>query len=428
MPTIKLTTKPSAKMDKDIETAAGKLQVMTAPKGMSFAVEIEVDKAILKGIEKDPLMQSIMSDAANAVYDDLVERIGKNLATTDKGAITLRDANQKDKLDKLIQVVNKGIVGARDVAVEQAQKDCLKAWDSLVKTRKEYSTYKIKIGVKITLGLAGLGVSIGLLAGGVVSFGASSIPGIIGMVKSVVAIGSQVKSANEEIENAQKRLDKKLRAIEKSFVDAQGEFTKRGKAQEVGALLVEQVFGTSGPFAIIPNIKDAAGELGTIKSKFGGLKVNAHDAAKDLNSILEKLDSARKKFIEDVEKQAKKVGSPKAKSDVALINKQLDKELEPFIEKVQKGLEAVIAYENRYKTAAPKIAYAEKRVAEVIKLKGKGFKIFENVLVLTDLAVSFTDPSQYAKVAETLGGILPAVGGLAADKISKKVLEGTFLE
>ena len=94
----------------------------------------------------------------------------------------------------------------------------------------------------------------------------------------------------------------------------------------------------------------------------------------------------------------------------------------------QAALEAVITYQNRYKTAEPRIAVAEKRVAEVAKLKGKGWKVFENVLVFSDLALSFTDPGQYAKVSESLAGILPSVGSLAADKISKKVFDGTFLE
>ena len=238
MAILKLITQPSSVMDKAIASAAGPLKVMKAPTGMNFAIEIDVDKAIIKSIEKDPLLQSIMVDKAGEIYEDLVSRIGKNLQATDKGAVTLKDAGQTEKLEKLITVVNKGIEEARKIAVDRAQKEVLKAWDELVKARKEYTKYKIKIGVKITTGLAGLAVSIGLLAGGVVSFGASSIPGIVGMVKSTAAIGAQIVSASQEIETAQKRLDGNLKTIEQRFVNAKGEFTKKGKSQEAGAALL----------------------------------------------------------------------------------------------------------------------------------------------------------------------------------------------
>lgn len=428
MAILKLITQPSSVMDKAIASAAGPLKVMKAPTGMNFAIEIDVDKAIIKSIEKDPLLQSIMVDKAGEIYEDLVSRIGKNLQATDKGAVTLKDAGQTEKLEKLITVVNKGIEEARKIAVDRAQKEVLKAWDELVKARKEYTKYKIKIGVKITTGLAGLAVSIGLLAGGVVSFGASSIPGIVGMVKSTAAIGAQIVSASQEIETAQKRLDGNLKTIEQRFVNAKGEFTKKGKSQEAGAALLEQFLGTSGPFAVVASIKGAVDDLGTIKSKFGGLKVNSHDAAKNLHSILEKLGEARKKFFAEVDKQVKKDGSSKAAADRKEIEKRLDLVLDPFTAKVDAALRAVIEYQSRYKTAEPRITVAEKRVAELAKLKGKGWKVFENVLVFSDLALSFADPGQYAKVGESLAGILPSVGGLAADKITKKVFEGTFLE
>lgn len=416
----------SGTMDKAIADAAGKLEVMTAPKGMSFKVELEVDSKIEKEVAKDALINQEMKDAVRLVYDDLVQRIGTNLKTTDKGAISLRDANNTDKLKKLVEVVNKGIEGARDVAVERAQKDAMKCWAELVKQRKEYTKYKAKIGVKITLGVVGLGVSIGLLAGGVVSFGASSIPGIVGMVKSVAVIASQIKSAAEEIETSQKRLDGQLKSIEDKFVNARGQFTKAGKAQEIGVTLAAQLFGTTGPFAIVPNIKECVGALDVIKSKFGGIKVNAHDAAKDLNKMIDAVEQAKKKFLIDVDKKLAKM--PSAKADRKKIEEQLNAALLPFEKKVESSHAAVLELLSRYKTAEPKIKLATTRVEQLVKLKGVGWKIFENALVFTDLATSFADPGQYAKLTETLGGLIPAAGGLAADKITKIAFEGTILE
>ncbi len=419
---------PSGSMASAIARKSGKLEVMTAPTNMGFKVEMQVDAGIFKAVAADPLVNQQMHDAVKAVYDTLVEDIGKNLQSTDKGAVKLRDNNEADKAKKLVDVVNRGIEGARDVAIKRAEKDSMACWAKLVAKRTEYRKYKVQIVSKVSLGVAGLATSIGLLAGGVVSFGASSIPGIVGMVKSVAAIGSQLKSAHEEIETSQKRLEKNLKLIEEKFVGARGQFTKAGKAQEVGVTLFAQFLGTTGPFAVVPNIKESVSSLDVIKKKLVGVDVHTHDAAKDLNKILESLDTARKKFLDEVDKKLSKVPGAKAKADTKQIRDALDKELSPFVSQVEKALGSLVEFQNRFKTAEPRVKAADERVTELTKLKGVGWKVFENTLVFSDLALSFADPGQYAKVSETLAGVLSAAGGLAADKITKKVFEGTFLE
>jgi len=105
------------KMDEDIKNAAGPLEVMTYPKGMKFKVEVTLDSKVEKELAKDPLLNQQMTTALQTVYADLVKRIGDNLKSTDKGGITLRDENNAEKLKKLIEVVNKGIVGAKDIEI-----------------------------------------------------------------------------------------------------------------------------------------------------------------------------------------------------------------------------------------------------------------------------------------------------------------------
>jgi hypothetical protein len=248
------------------------------------------------------------------------------------------------------------------------------------------------------------------------------------MVKSVVVLGSQIKSAYEAIETAQARLDNQFREMEKKFIGAKGEFTKRGMAQEVGQTLAAQFLGTTGPFALGANIKEAVGNLDVIKSKFGGIKVNAHDAAKDLNAMIDGLEKAKARFISDIDKKLATAG-PKAKADRDKIIKRLESQvLEPFEAKVQDSLVKVHGLIARHKTAEPRINVASARLARLTALKGAGFAAFENVLVFSDVALSFTDPSQYAKLSETLGGLVPGVASLAADKVTKLVFEGTVLE
>src|SRR5262249_44630387 len=109
-------------MDRDMATAAGTLQVMTYPKGMSFKVDIEFDSKMEKEIAKDAMMLRDMNVAGQTVYSDLLNAIGKNLKTTNKGAVQLRDSNQLAKMQKLVEVVNKNIEGAKRVAEERAAK------------------------------------------------------------------------------------------------------------------------------------------------------------------------------------------------------------------------------------------------------------------------------------------------------------------
>lgn len=419
---------PSSSMDSAIARKAGTLEVMVAPKGMDFKVEVEFDKKIEKEVGKDPLIQNEMNDAVKAIYDDLVERIADNLQKTDRGGITLRDSGQLEKCKKLLDVVNRGIEGARDVAIGKAETAVNKVWTDLAKTKKEYAKYKLKIGAKITLAAAGLATSIALFAAGAVSFGVSSIPAVVGMVKSVVVLGAEITSAVQEIETAQKRLAGKLDDIEKKFLNARGEFNKKGKAQEVGMALAAQFFGTSGPFAVLPSIKDCVSELQTVKSKQGGIVIAVHDAAKELNKVLEKMDAAKKEFLDLIDKTLAKHPSPKATPQAKVIAAQLDSALSPFHEKVMDAIGAVEQARIRVKTMEPLIKVATTRVEALSAMKGLGWKIFDNALVLSDLALSFVDPSSYEKTAELLIGVGQAAGSLAADKLTKLALEGTLLE
>ncbi len=423
MSKLTMFDRSSSQINADIERAAGKLEMMTYPKGMSFKIEVELDSKIDKAVSKDPLLQQEMTDEIGKVYDDLIARIGENLKNTDKGAITLRDTNKPDKLQKLIEVVNKGITGAVDVAKGAAEKAALKAWTDFTATKKQYSSYKIKVGVKIVGALAGLAVSIALLATGVVSFGASSIPGIVGMVKSVVTVGDEIRKLNQSLDTATKALETNIKIVEDHYLNARKEFTAKGKAAEVGTLVFKQFIGVS-----LPSIKTCVENLGTAKNKHAGTIVKAHDAAKDLNKALLKIEAFKLEFVEGCRKKLEKHPSPLAKDQPAKIKDQLDEACAPMYMAVQDCISEVTKYVNRAKTFEPKLKIAEAKVGELVKLKGVGFAIFENLLVFSDIALSFTDPAQYAKLSETLGNLIPPLGQFAYDKISKKALEGTFFE
>jgi len=74
-------------LDADVAKAAGPLQVMTSPKGMKFAIEVDLPKEV----ESDRLLAQELWLGVGAIYRDLVSRIGENLKNTDRGAVQLRN-------------------------------------------------------------------------------------------------------------------------------------------------------------------------------------------------------------------------------------------------------------------------------------------------------------------------------------------------
>ena len=183
---------PERNVDSDVAGKVGTLEVLKPPKGLKFKVEVEMDSKLEKEAGKDPLLKAEMWEKVNDVYDDLVERIADNLKKTDKGAIQLRDTNQLEKMKKLVDVVNKGIEGATQIAQEKAEKAVQEHWDELCKKKKEYLKYKIKIVATVVGAAAGLITSITMMAATPFSGGASAAFGIIGMVKSTVTIGKEL--------------------------------------------------------------------------------------------------------------------------------------------------------------------------------------------------------------------------------------------
>jgi hypothetical protein len=140
------------------------------------------------------------------------------------------------------------------------------------------------------------------------------------------------------------------------------------------------------------------------------------------------MEAAKKEFLDLIDKTLAKHPSPKAMPQARQIATQLDSALFPFYDKVTDAIAAVEKARIRVKTMEPLIKTAGERVDTLAAMKGLGWKIFDNVLVVSDLALSFVDPGSYEKTAELLAGVGQAAASLAADKLTKLALEGTLLE
>ena len=411
---------PDRDVDSDVAKKAGGLQVLTPPTGLKFKVEVVTDAKLEKEAGKDPLLKAEMWEKVNAVYDNLVDRIADNLRKTDRGAVKLRDSNQLDKMNKLVDVVNRGIVSATRLAETQAKKAVLAHWEELCKTHKEYRNYKIKIVATIVGAAAGLIASISIMAATPFSGGASAAFGIIGMVKSTVVIGKEIISAAMTVTKSIKGLEVQVKVVEKLWEKSKA----GGHAHEVTQTIFENFVGQSAS-----SVKSCISNLSTAKNKLKGVQVKNHSLAKNLQKILDKTDEMRAGIVGEAKKRLQKHPSPKAINDLPKIRKNLDELLEPYEVKIAVCLTAIQENNLTIKAAIIELRPLEERVKALAKMRDlKAYTVLDNLLTLSSLALSALNGNGLVSgTGSIIENVVPAATSFAYDKIVGKAIDGTFL-
>jgi hypothetical protein len=405
-------------MDSDVARAAGPLQVMTYPKGMKFKVVVEFDDKMQKEIGKDALLKQDMWLEVDAVYKDLVKRIGDNLKNTDRGAIELRNRKEIDKLKKLVEVVNRGIVGAKEIAEEAAQRKILAHYEGLKKKRKEYTKYKIKIVVTITSATAGLVTSLALIGATGFSAGASGAIGIIAMVKSCATIATEVAAAAQTVQQSVRTLNLQLVVVEELWSKTKA----GGHASEIAAAAFKEFLGFSQP-----SVKSCQSNLSTAKSKLNGMDVNTHDIAKQVAKAMAKAKEMRNEFLAEANKRLAKHPDPDAlKKYGPKVLANLDKYMKSTDEKVRTLLQSVADNLASIKRADADIKVLEERVNTLSKARDvKAYKILDNALAVGNVGLSILNGNGLVDSAQTVcTNVVPVVSCFAFDKITAVVIEG----
>lgn len=405
-------------MDADVARAAGTLAVMTCPTGMRFKVEVEFDDKMKKEIGADALLKQDMWLEVDRVYADLVKRIGENLKNTDRGAIQLRDKKEIDKLKKLVDVVNRGIVGAREVAEEAAQKKILAHYDSLKKKRKEYTKYKLKIAVTITSAAAGLVTSIALIGASGFSGGASGAIGIIAMFKSCAVLATEVVTAAQTVQESIGTLRVQLGVVEKIWKE-----TKAGThANEISAAVFKEFLGVSQP-----SVKSCQSNLSTARNKLNGIDVNTHDIAKQIQKAMAKAKEMQNDFITKANERLKKHPDPQALRKygpqlLANMNRYMkgaDEQIRNLLQKVVRNAEII----NK---ASAELKLLEARVEALAKVRDpKAYRVLDNLLAVGNVSLSILSGNGLVDCAKAVQeNVVPVVTLFAFDKITAAVIEG----
>jgi hypothetical protein len=390
-----------------------------APPDFSFKVEILLDGGVHKQLEKDGLLLQELNRMCQQNYETTVKAIRSKLKAFD-GMIqkAIEQNRPKAEIEKLVDGLNKAFDEDKRVAETACENEAGRMWVELARKRSEYTRYQLKIVTTLVGAAATLTVSITLMAATPFSFGASTVPAILTMVKAATTIATELGSAALSVEQCQKVLAGQIAIVEA----AKQKFGKPGMViNDATAAVVKEFIGISQPC-----IKSCQDQCGTMVSKLKGAEIRCHDLSKTLNGLLDKQELFRREFMAGVEKKAQASPSGKAKADVKEIERRLDARLAGNYEKVQTLLEKTSSAYRAFNQAAADAVLLQKRVA------GLGdrpmlLKVLTGALVLKDLALTPLGANGLVQVSELATNIGPTAAGWGYDRLTEGVLDRTFL-
>lgn len=404
---------------KNLDIKVSGLEMVDPPK-LSFKVVIDLDKKMEKGAEKDPLLQQEFQAAASDVLEQTKKTIEQKCKVFDKAFVQMvnKGASEKD-MEKQLKGLNDAIKNDVKVAEKGAELAAQKAWTNLQKKKKEWSKFKIKVGVSIAGTIAGLVVSIAAMATSPFSGGAGAAFAIIGFIKSGVTLAKDIGKLAINIEQSKTILVKNLAVVEKAASNPALNATN-----EVSAAVFQEFLGVSQPS--VKTVEDAAD---TLKAKYAQMVVKMHDLSKTLNKILKEQDKLKKEFLAEVGKKLKKHPVKDKKAQLVMISKALDTALSKNYQAVQDAIDRVQIMYGETRSWADKIKDLMKRVKALTIKDPKALKVFREALKFAALGLSPIDGNSIATGTKDLAlGVGGAVGGYAYDKITSKVLDGTVFD
>ena len=262
-----------------------------------FRLDVPAEKAIQKAYYEDPLLRAKLSEAAVKVYDSIERQM--EIATRGWDAKVEKVKTDDSARKALAKEYQKLFEGQVDLAVKAAQRSTEAVWTELVRTKKDYSKYKWKAGIKVSLGAASLITTVAIMASSGATFGASAIPGILGVMRTSAQLAQHCKALYDELETTVKQLNRNLAKVSATYKDAS---KAKLAAAEMSAMLIQKVLVVE-----MPSIKLCQDLLGRGRSKCDGVVVKAHDIAKKLekalngvDAIAKKSDGKSKKKLEDI--------------------------------------------------------------------------------------------------------------------------------
>jgi hypothetical protein len=413
----KLTLFEAKNVSKAVEQKAGALARLEAPPKMGFEVELDVsDSAAFKEIKDDDLLIEAMHKAAKAVYDDFVADMAEELKDADR----LAGLKADEEVKGIVKMLDQGFKAQRSKYETKAEAEVERVWKGFLKTRSSYTKYKIKIGTNIALGVAGIAVSIGLLAGSPWTGGASAGLAIVGIFKSVASTAKEVVNLRLKVEEAVEACRVQADLFKKFASDAHAQLNKKGLANEAAAVIVKQFLGFSQPC-----VKQCADALNTATNKVDGIDVRAHDMSRELNKLLDEIEKLKAGYLAEARKMMAQ--HPLKDAEAAKIAKNLDVYTAPRARDVTAMIEDVEKLVVRVRANRAAVEDLEGWVKSMEKSRGTGLVVAENVLSLADIPLGLLSGNALASLPDRVVNCSAAAAAFTADKINNAALSGTIL-
>ncbi|MFZ7112293.1 MAG: hypothetical protein ACOWYE_11465 [Desulfatiglandales bacterium] len=142
---------------------------------------------------------SYLNDYRKTAITPAIEKYDKKLGV-------MRDAKKAAELESLVNKELRNLVGNLQ---KEADRRIQAGWDKLKKENRAYTTFKIKIGVKITVGIVKIGKGIAAL----ISSAGARADEYFRIAKSVVGIAKEIKKGLDTEEKAREQLKKSLEGL-----------------------------------------------------------------------------------------------------------------------------------------------------------------------------------------------------------------------
>lgn len=235
-----------------------------------------------KEVNSDPLLQALLTESATEEYKAYLDKMVLLTKKSDQQIISASNAAQKRLI---FSKYNAAITKITEDLQNKGESGAKKAWDKAKKTKEDYQMYKIKSGLEVAGDVKDMAVAVLETWG---TAGITFIKGLYDFTKALVKTITKLVKLWRDAEKLQKRVAKNLKTV-------QAKFKKQNKilaaTKEVGKDFINNLLGSD----FLPTVKSVKADNDQLKNKYKGVDVASHAAARELQTLLNKVDNLTSK-------------------------------------------------------------------------------------------------------------------------------------
>ena len=313
---------------KYLDKAIGsKLERVELPKTLRLQVILELDDELYKNLSKDPTWLAKLQEAAGDKARKALDEAAKAILQVEAKAGKFDPKTAAIFTKDLQSMLEKAFKTASDEMADAA----VKLFESYKKGQKELTNFRIKavgkIAVTAILVSAGTAVS-------VLSAGALSPIGIVGIVRGGVTIGQEITKLALSADQIAKVIQGELKILKKFMSD---NAPKSNGAKELGLNALSKVLGLE-----TPSLKNCSSRIDLHKIDIAKIEKKSHELSKKIYEAMDEQADWSKKFD-----KAKKSLPAKKVGKISTSLEKSEKALDILIQSTIKINESIAKAEKR---------------------------------------------------------------------------------